>query len=131
MSRPPPRQCAAPGCPELAHPNDKYCPVHRVEVHRGHRPGGSAPFYDDSYWKLARTQVLTRDRRCRYCGRRATEVHRLIPKSQAPHLAVALKNLVGICRTCHARKHEPEEARRAEKKAREAERLGDPSPGEG
>jgi hypothetical protein len=66
--------------------------------------GGPLRRRRDARWARLRLQVLERDgHRCQFprCGRPASDVHHIAPRSTSPHLKYDIENLVSLCRECH------------------------------
>src|SRR5690606_6721021 len=84
------------GCPVLT--RETYCPKHKPESWPGRR--GFEGYKGD--WLKLRAQVLREEPFCRQCGRPATTVDHIIPKSQGG--TDDRSNLQALCDTCRRRK---------------------------
>lgn len=55
-------------------------------------------------WFSIREKVLIRDNyKCVFCGKRANEVHHIIPLSRGG--TTSMTNLVSVCLSCHNKRH--------------------------
>lgn len=106
MTKPskPARSCKYPRCPNYSSDGTGYCTDHKylyIPFVRGEDNRSSIysrPGYG-SEWKQARTKQLARNPSCRYCGRKATDVHHLVPvKRGGTHDP---ENLISLCASCH------------------------------
>ena len=87
----------------------QHTPTPQPRQHRGRTDG---QWYARPRWRRVRARFLHLYPLCadpwgthREDGEAvpATEVHHLLPRRQAPHLAFAVANLQGLCKGCHSR----------------------------
>lgn len=73
-------------------------------------------YYGAAAWRRLREAALMRDHSwCARCGRHpADTVHRIIPVTERPDLAMDPRNLQSLCRQCHNQLH-PEKGCRGQK----------------
>lgn len=91
------RPCAQPGCPALV--TSGRCARHA-------RPPARKvvdPWYSTYQWRQLRARVIAEEPVCRACGQAAsTDADHIVPRRQAPDLALLRENLRGVCHACHS-----------------------------
>lgn len=65
------------------------------------------PLYFDITYRIARTNVLRRDKyKCRICRKRyGLTVHHLVDKSKNRQFIANEDNMVTLCKSCHSKIH--------------------------
>ena len=121
--------CISPGCGLFAEPGHNYCKKHleesikrRQEWEKEHNPFKNAKrnnsaFYRKKEWKEIRKQVLENyGDRCCLCGKTEEqsgyplEIHHKIPPKGNKELFLDSDNCVPLCKLCHARITQQEQA---------------------
>ena len=103
------QQCSEPGCTELV--DSGRCPLHRRQ-HDNRRQASTAKRGYDWKWERLRLSKLAANPLCEigWCrgdgpmAHVATEVHHVIPITEAPQLRLEWSNLQSACEPCHRRK---------------------------
>ena len=104
------RLCRETGCRNIS--EESYCKQHRNQPRRNHvgSTGASKKFLDSAAWKSLRLIKLNESPCCEAClaatGRAipAIDVDHVIPRDARPDLALDIKNLQSLCKTCHGKK---------------------------
>lgn len=121
--------CVFPGCGLLAEPGHNYCKKHleesrqkQAEWKKQHKPFENAKrnnsaFYRMKEWKEIRKEVLENyGYKCCLCGQTAEqsgyplEIHHKIRPLGNPDLFFDSDNCVPLCKVCHARITQKEQA---------------------
>lgn len=114
------RPCAVPGC--LALTRERCCEAHAARAQdeksaydkhydECRRDRRLAEFYTSIAWRRAREAVRMRDHNlCQDCLQRgrvvfADTVHHIVPVRDAWDRRLQLDNLVSLCTSCHAARH--------------------------
>lgn len=97
--------CAIPGCGNLVWKRRK-CPGH-TRTSAGKRPSAHRRGYG-IVWRAIRAAHLEREPKCRFCGKRATEVDHIKPKSEGG--TDERSNLRSLCKPCHSRRTAKEQS---------------------
>jgi 5-methylcytosine-specific restriction protein A len=96
----PKRPCTHPGCPELV--VSGRCEKHKLQSYE-HQRGSSAQRGYGARWQRLREIILSRDNYiCAECGRMATDVDHILPKSKGG--TDDPDNLQSLCHEYHSRK---------------------------
>lgn len=96
------RPCITPGCPAITRSGPR-CSAHTLKANR--QRGSSTARGYGSQWQRLRLIVLNRDAwTCGYCGRPATTVDHVTPKSRGGTDDEA--NLIAACLSCNSGKRD-------------------------
>jgi 5-methylcytosine-specific restriction protein A len=91
------RLCLEPGCRNLIRGKSR-CPAHSGKSGWEKRQGSAM----GSGWSTTRKRHLETEPMCRMCGRRATDVDHIVPRSKGG--TDVSSNLQALCGPCHRTK---------------------------
>jgi 5-methylcytosine-specific restriction protein A len=111
MPKLPPKRCIHPLCDDVA-TYHSYCDKHKPKQNkrlyeRSALSKDNDKFYNSSYWKTTRRQILMKYPLCEYCKKEgvlteATVVDHIIRRSHYEGSPYDHKNLQALCESCHS-----------------------------
>ena len=109
MPRLPKKPCSYPGCPNLT--DGRYCKEHERKANREYDRYGRDKAIKKKYgraWKRIRDKYVAEHPFCEICFKKGIlvpvdEVHHKLPLSEGG--THERKNLIGLCKSCHAKIH--------------------------